>query len=182
MYSDPDGERKSTTVAVDFSLWSRSRIDRKITKFIARLSDRPHRSEHRATGRSCWARKNSSQKREKKYRRWTRKGRDIGRNIISLPFPLLLFLPSKQRLISSPERDYGRMSRRTERNSALFPSCLTSLLLMLATTSWKTARAHVALTFPPARQYDLDFLDNARTPPPCGMPRGECIYDDYYYY
>lgn len=32
----------------------------------------------------------------------------------------------------------------------------------------------MALTFPRARQYDLDFLDNARTPAPCGMPRGEC--------
>uniref|UniRef100_A0A182JYY1 Uncharacterized protein n=1 Tax=Anopheles christyi TaxID=43041 RepID=A0A182JYY1_9DIPT len=33
------------------------------------------------------------------------------------------------------------------------------------------AEAHVALTFPPARQYDLDFLDNSRTKPPCGMPK-----------
>jgi hypothetical protein len=32
---------------------------------------------------------------------------------------------------------------------------------------------HVALTFPPARKYDLDFLDNSRTKGPCGMPRGE---------
>lgn len=32
---------------------------------------------------------------------------------------------------------------------------------------------HVALTFPPARQYDLDFLDNGRTKAPCGMPKGE---------
>ena len=31
---------------------------------------------------------------------------------------------------------------------------------------------HVALTFPPARDYSLDFLDNARTKPPCGMPKG----------
>lgn len=34
------------------------------------------------------------------------------------------------------------------------------------------ACGHVALTFPPARQYDLDFLDNSRTPAPCGMPKG----------
>lgn len=33
--------------------------------------------------------------------------------------------------------------------------------------------AHVALTFPPARKYDLDFLDNSRTKAPCGMPRGK---------
>ncbi len=42
---------------------------------------------------------------------------------------------------------------------------------------------HVALTYPPARQYDLDFLDNSRTKPPCGMPKGKahdrrlfCVY------
>ena len=35
--------------------------------------------------------------------------------------------------------------------------------------------AHVGLTFPPARQYDLDFLDNVRTKPPCGMPKGKLI-------
>ena len=35
------------------------------------------------------------------------------------------------------------------------------------------AAGHVALTFPPARQYDLDFLDSTRTRPPCGMPKGE---------
>ncbi|KAJ8040166.1 Serine-rich 25 kDa antigen protein [Holothuria leucospilota] len=29
--------------------------------------------------------------------------------------------------------------------------------------------AHVRLTFPPARQYDFDFLDNVRTNGPCGM-------------
>lgn len=33
---------------------------------------------------------------------------------------------------------------------------------------------HVALTYPPARRYDLDFLDNSRTKPPCGMPKGKC--------
>ncbi len=32
---------------------------------------------------------------------------------------------------------------------------------------------HVALTYPPARKYDLDFLDNVRTKGPCGMPKGE---------
>lgn len=32
--------------------------------------------------------------------------------------------------------------------------------------------AHVALTFPQARHYDLDFLDNGRTKAPCGMPKG----------
>jgi len=33
--------------------------------------------------------------------------------------------------------------------------------------------AHVSLTWPPARNYDLDFLDNFRTRAPCGMPKGE---------
>lgn len=33
--------------------------------------------------------------------------------------------------------------------------------------------AHVALTYPPARKYDLDFLDNSRTKGPCGMPKGK---------
>ncbi|XP_032671335.1 uncharacterized protein LOC116844219 isoform X3 [Odontomachus brunneus] len=60
------------------------------------------------------------------------------------------------------------MSRRTDRPT----SSLTLLLLLLMAMSWRTTRAHVALTFPQARQYDLDFLDNARTPAPCGMPRG----------
>lgn len=40
---------------------------------------------------------------------------------------------------------------------------------------------HVALTFPHARKYDLDFLDNARTPGPCGMPRGKYISKFFFY-
>ena len=31
-------------------------------------------------------------------------------------------------------------------------------------------QGHVRLTFPPARTYALDFLDNARTRGPCGYP------------
>lgn len=34
---------------------------------------------------------------------------------------------------------------------------------------------HVALVFPPARKYDLDFLDSSRTKAPCGMPKGKLI-------
>ena len=30
---------------------------------------------------------------------------------------------------------------------------------------------HVSLTFPPARDLSLDFLDTFRTPAPCGMPK-----------
>lgn len=53
------------------------------------------------------------------------------------------------------------------RSGVLFLVALVSLLGL--------ATAHVALTFPRARQYDLDFLDNARTPGPCGMPKGKSI-------
>ncbi|XP_076440342.1 uncharacterized protein LOC143279906 [Babylonia areolata] len=31
---------------------------------------------------------------------------------------------------------------------------------------------HIRLTYPPARKYQFDFLDNVRTPFPCGMPPG----------
>ncbi|XP_066143136.1 uncharacterized protein [Euwallacea fornicatus] len=34
------------------------------------------------------------------------------------------------------------------------------------------SEGHVALVFPPARKYDLDFLDSSRTKAPCGMPKG----------
>lgn len=44
-------------------------------------------------------------------------------------------------------------------------------LLLLAIWS-EVSQAHVALTFPPARQPALDFLDSGRTPPPCGVPKG----------
>lgn len=43
------------------------------------------------------------------------------------------------------------------------------LLLLLG----EGALGHVNLVFPPARSLDLDFLDNVRTKPPCGMPKGE---------
>ena len=44
-------------------------------------------------------------------------------------------------------------------------------LLTLATLVGLSA-AHVALTWPPARKYALDFLDSSRTKGPCGMPKG----------
>jgi len=47
----------------------------------------------------------------------------------------------------------------------------TLFLVFLA--SFDFTVAHVALTYPPARKYDLDFLDNSRTKGPCGMPKGE---------
>lgn len=45
--------------------------------------------------------------------------------------------------------------------------------------------AHVALTYPPARALDLDFLDNSRTKAPCGMPKGKCngkVYCRYFFW
>lgn len=50
------------------------------------------------------------------------------------------------------------------------------ILLVLAIVSFREVQGHVALTFPRARKYDLDFLDNARTPGPCGMPRGKFLF------
>jgi len=47
---------------------------------------------------------------------------------------------------------------------------LTVLVIYLACI--ERGSGHVALTFPPARDYSLDFLDNVRTKPPCGMPKG----------
>jgi len=49
---------------------------------------------------------------------------------------------------------------------------LAAWLVILALVLVHGAHAHVALTYPPARRLDLDFLDNARTPGPCGMPKG----------
>ncbi|KAI5709391.1 hypothetical protein M8J76_016900 [Diaphorina citri] len=43
------------------------------------------------------------------------------------------------------------------------------VLSLLSRQIW----GHVALTFPAARKYDLDFLDNSRTKGPCGMPKGD---------
>ena len=46
--------------------------------------------------------------------------------------------------------------------------CLLSALIFVS-----IANAHVSLTYPPARKYDLDFLDDTRTQAPCGgMPQG----------
>lgn len=46
--------------------------------------------------------------------------------------------------------------------------CMVVIAIILV----KQSSSHVALTFPPARKYDLDFLDNSRTKAPCGMPKG----------
>ncbi|XP_073993780.1 DOMON-like domain-containing protein nahoda isoform X1 [Rhodnius prolixus] len=52
-----------------------------------------------------------------------------------------------------------------------YNAMLYQLLLVLYIITSAT-QAHISLTFPPARKYDLDFLDNGRTKAPCGMPKG----------
>lgn len=47
------------------------------------------------------------------------------------------------------------------------------LIIIKLTFIFENVHGHVALTFPQARKYDIDFLDNARTPGPCGMPKGK---------
>lgn len=54
--------------------------------------------------------------------------------------------------------------------STILAVCILYLCCLIQYTS-----AHVALTYPPARQYDLDFLDNSRTKGPCGMPKGKFV-------
>lgn len=54
---------------------------------------------------------------------------------------------------------------------------ITNLLIVLVlNVITSLVYGHVALTFPPARKYDLDFLDSSRTPGPCGMPKGKNIW------
>ena len=47
---------------------------------------------------------------------------------------------------------------------------LLGLVLLVFTCG---TNGHVRLDFPEARSLSLDFLDSVRTPPPCGMPKGE---------
>lgn len=51
--------------------------------------------------------------------------------------------------------------------------CLFVCLLVVDTSS------HVALTYPPARKYDLDFLDSYRSPGDCGMEAGDEVTQFY---
>lgn len=56
-----------------------------------------------------------------------------------------------------------------------FHNYLLVLAFIAVTAYIQFADCHVALTYPPARQYDLDFLDNSRTKGPCGMPKGKFV-------
>ncbi|CAG7730586.1 unnamed protein product [Allacma fusca] len=49
---------------------------------------------------------------------------------------------------------------------------VASLQILVFVQLLNSTGAHVGLTFPPARRYDLDFLDKIRTKAPCGMPKG----------
>ncbi|GAV04328.1 hypothetical protein RvY_14625 [Ramazzottius varieornatus] len=46
------------------------------------------------------------------------------------------------------------------------------IAVLLNSTPTSHVSAHVVLTYPPARKYALDFLDNVHSPEPCGMPKG----------
>ena len=47
------------------------------------------------------------------------------------------------------------------------------VILLIVGAALPYCWTHVALTYPPARNYALDFLDSARTKGPCGMPKGK---------
>ena len=50
--------------------------------------------------------------------------------------------------------------------------------VLLAVTS--TCLGHIALTYPPARIYAIDFLNSMRTVPPCGMAKGSSAVLRFY--
>ncbi|XP_040570734.1 uncharacterized protein [Lepeophtheirus salmonis] len=50
---------------------------------------------------------------------------------------------------------------------------LVTFLLLYSFVIINPCRGHVALVFPPARKYELDFLDAFRTKTPCGMGKGD---------
>ena len=70
------------------------------------------------------------------------------------------------------------MIRRLPKLCVATATLVVVVLLLGTILDWPVAEAHVALTFPPARKYDLDFLDNSRTKAPCGMPKGKCMVFD----
>lgn len=48
---------------------------------------------------------------------------------------------------------------------------LSVLVLLLGVTVFEV-KGHVSLTFPPARNFPIDFLNNFWTKQPCGQPKG----------
>lgn len=56
----------------------------------------------------------------------------------------------------------------------MFSCIIMSVIYVLVFVSLlQLCCGHVSLTYPPGRDYNLDFLDNQRTKKPCGMPRGK---------
>ncbi|KAK2138124.1 hypothetical protein NP493_2g24087 [Ridgeia piscesae] len=52
------------------------------------------------------------------------------------------------------------------------------VFILVGATFVDESSAHVRLTYPPAREFALDFLDNVRTDPPCGMEAGHGMVTD----
>jgi len=64
-------------------------------------------------------------------------------------------------------------SGRRQQTKTLTTNMIFPLLIL---TFLHQSVAHVSLIFPPARKYDLDFLDKFRTTGPCGgMPKGDIV-------
>lgn len=94
---------------------------------------------------------------------------------------MFIFRPSPSEVVFEKkisfvrERVNGRRKKkmlRTVKVDVVF-TVIGFLVIISSSSMWHLTSAHVALTFPPARKFDLDFLDNLRTPAPCGMPKGE---------
>ena len=64
------------------------------------------------------------------------------------------------------------MRPKEDKMKAAMSRCFLPMTIFVVLIFVDTCHSHVGLTFPPARKYDLDFLDNIRTKPPCGMPKG----------
>ena len=58
------------------------------------------------------------------------------------------------------------------RGSVRWRSGCLLLLMLVGMLLLQECTGHMRLTYPPARKYQFDFLDNVRTPGPCGMPSG----------
>lgn len=62
-----------------------------------------------------------------------------------------------------------------EKTTQLWKLTTTMKIFVILFVTLQTCSAHLVLTFPPARKYALDFLDNFRTSAPCGVPRGRLL-------
>ena len=69
-----------------------------------------------------------------------------------------------------PRATLRRMELTTRSSARWRAGCLLVLMLM-----GQECTGHIRLTYPDARKYQFDFLDNVRTPGPCGMPSGQSV-------